>query len=185
MSAWPIASRSRSSAPARPGCPRRRTRRSSASSHVLLESERHAADTIYKYQKGKYVMAEPSVLPLRSPLSFAAGTREAILGAWDAELAKYKVNLRHGADVTAITRPEGRVRAEARATARRSRAEARRPRHRPAGQPAQARRARRGPAGASSTSSTIRTSTRTRPSSSSAPATPRSRTRSRSPSRTA
>ena len=27
--------------------------------HVLLESERHPADTIYKYQKGKYVMAEP------------------------------------------------------------------------------------------------------------------------------
>ena len=70
--------------------------------HVLLESERHPADTIYKYQKGKYVMAEPAVLPLRSPLSFAAGTRETILGAWEAEIAKYKVNLRHGAGVTAI-----------------------------------------------------------------------------------
>src|SRR6266567_9596164 len=45
-------------------------------SHILLEAEQHPADTIYKYQKGKYVMAEPSVLPLRSPMSFAAGTRE-------------------------------------------------------------------------------------------------------------
>lgn len=76
-------------------------------SHVLLESEPHAADTIYKYQKGKYVMAEPSVLPLRSPLSFAAGTREAVLGAWDAEIAKYKVNLKHGAGVTSITGKRG------------------------------------------------------------------------------
>ena len=65
-------------------------------SHVLLESEQHPADTIYKYQKGKHVMAEPSVLPLRSPMSFAAGTREEIIGAWDAELAKYKVNIRFG-----------------------------------------------------------------------------------------
>ena len=76
-------------------------------SHVLLETESHPADTIYKYQKGKYVMAEPSVLPLRSPLSFAAGTREAILGAWDAEIAKYNVNLKPGAGVTAITGQRG------------------------------------------------------------------------------
>lgn len=76
-------------------------------SHVLLEAEPHAADTIYKYQKGKYVMAEPSVLPLRSPLSFAAGTREAVLGAWDAEIAKYNVNLKHGAGVTTITGKRG------------------------------------------------------------------------------
>jgi len=76
-------------------------------SHVLLESEQHPADTIYKYQKGKHVMAEPSVLPLRSPMSFAAGTREEIIGAWDTELAKYKVNIRFGAGVTAITGQKG------------------------------------------------------------------------------
>ena len=76
-------------------------------SHVLLEAERHPADTIHKYQKGKYVMAEPSVLPLRSPFSFAAGTREAILGKWDEEIAKYKVNLRHGAQVSAIAGQKG------------------------------------------------------------------------------
>ena len=76
-------------------------------SHVLLESEQHAADTIYKYQKGKYVMAEPSILPLRSPITFAAGTREQILGAWNEGLAKYKVNLKKGAGVTAITGQKG------------------------------------------------------------------------------
>ena len=66
---------------------------------MLLEVEKHAADTIYKYQKGKYVMAEPSVLPLRSPMVFAAGTREQILGAWDESLVRYQVNIRHGAAV--------------------------------------------------------------------------------------
>ncbi len=75
--------------------------------HVLLEAENHAADTIYKYQKGKHVMAEPGVLPLRSPMSFAAGTREKILGTWDQELKKHAVNIRHSAQVTAITGAKG------------------------------------------------------------------------------
>ena len=75
--------------------------------HVLLESEQHPCDTIYKYQKGKYVMAEPNVLPLRSPLAFQAGTREQILGAWDEGLSKYSVNIRYGAGVTAIEGKKG------------------------------------------------------------------------------
>ena len=75
--------------------------------HILLEAEQHAADTIYKYQKGKHVMAEPGVLPLRSPMSFAAGTRENILGTWDRELKKHAVNLRHGALVTGIAGNKG------------------------------------------------------------------------------
>jgi CRP-like cAMP-binding protein/thioredoxin reductase/Fe-S-cluster-containing hydrogenase component 2 len=77
-------------------------------SHVLLEGEKHAADTIYKYQKGKHVMAEPGVLPLRSPMSFAAGTRENILGKWDVELAKHSVNIRYQSMVTAITGARGK-----------------------------------------------------------------------------
>ncbi len=77
-------------------------------SHVLLEGEKHAADTIYKYQKGKHVMAEPGVLPLRSPMSFAAGTRENILGKWDEELAKHKVNIRYQSMVTAVTGAKGK-----------------------------------------------------------------------------
>ena len=75
--------------------------------HVLLEGERHFADTIYKYQKGKHVMAEPSVLPLRSPMSFGAGTRENILGKWDDELAKHSVNIRYQSMVTAVTGSKG------------------------------------------------------------------------------
>ncbi|HVO87769.1 MAG TPA: cyclic nucleotide-binding domain-containing protein [Casimicrobiaceae bacterium] len=75
--------------------------------HVLLEAEDHAADTIYKYQKGKYVMAEPSVLPLRSPMSFEAGTREKILGTWDDQIRKYGINLRYGAQVGEISGARG------------------------------------------------------------------------------
>jgi len=75
--------------------------------HVLLEATRHPADTIYKYQKGKHVMAEPNVLPLRSPMSFGAGAREKVLETWDKELAKLKVNIRYGAQVTSIKGQKG------------------------------------------------------------------------------
>ncbi|MGZ5062179.1 MAG: cyclic nucleotide-binding domain-containing protein [Usitatibacter sp.] len=71
-------------------------------SHVLLEAEPHLSNTIHKYQKGKHVMAEPQVLPLRSAIPFAAGKREAVLEAWNAEAAGKGVNVRHGCDVAAI-----------------------------------------------------------------------------------
>ena len=64
-------------------------------SHVLLEAEQHALPTrSIEYQKGKHVMAEPAVLPLRSPLPFAAGKREAVLAQWDADIRKHAINLR-------------------------------------------------------------------------------------------
>jgi CRP-like cAMP-binding protein/Fe-S-cluster-containing hydrogenase component 2/thioredoxin reductase len=70
--------------------------------HVLLEAAPHLSNTIYRYQKGKHVMAEPEALPLRSPLVFSQGSREAILEAWDQGVAKLAVNVRHGAEVSAI-----------------------------------------------------------------------------------
>ncbi len=70
--------------------------------YVLFEAEKHASDTIYKYQKGKHVMAEPGFLPLRSNMSFAAGKREVILGTWDDQLAKQSINIQYGKKVTAI-----------------------------------------------------------------------------------
>jgi CRP-like cAMP-binding protein/thioredoxin reductase/Fe-S-cluster-containing hydrogenase component 2 len=76
-------------------------------SHILLEAEKQPANTIYKYQKGKHVMAEPEILPLRSPMSFAAGTREKILSTWDQELAKHRVNIRYNASVSTITGKRG------------------------------------------------------------------------------
>jgi len=77
-------------------------------SHVLLESEKQASNTIYKYQKGKHVMAEPQILPLRSPMSFAAGKREEILEKWDADLKKHKVNIQYGQEAVAITGEDNR-----------------------------------------------------------------------------
>ena len=68
-------------------------------SHVLLESEQHASSTIYKYQKGKHVMAEPGILPLRSPMAFKEGKREEVLAAWDEGLKANKVNIRYGQEV--------------------------------------------------------------------------------------
>ena len=76
-------------------------------SHVLLERTDHLSDTIFKYQKGKHVMATPDVLPLRSSNSFQVGTREAVLGAWDEETRDLGVNVRFETEVTAIEGTQG------------------------------------------------------------------------------
>src|SRR5258708_35715299 len=76
-------------------------------SHVLLEAEAHVSNTIHKYQKGKHVMAEPQVLPLRSPLAFAAGKREAVLSTWDEQVARQGLNIRRGCEVATIKGADG------------------------------------------------------------------------------
>ena len=75
--------------------------------HLLLEAEAQASNTIHKYQKGKHVMAEPQILPLRSPLTFSAGKREKVLETWQTEVARHKVNIRFGSEVTSITGQDG------------------------------------------------------------------------------
>ncbi len=74
--------------------------------HVLLEASAAHACTIQRYQKGKHVMAEPPVLPLRSDLAFAAGTREEVLERWRAGIDALGVRARYGAEVVAIERQE-------------------------------------------------------------------------------
>ena len=76
-------------------------------SHVLLERTDHLSDTIYKYQKGKFVMATPDILPLRADVSFAAGRRESILDTWDREMGAAKANVRLNADVSSIKKDNG------------------------------------------------------------------------------
>lgn len=71
-------------------------------SHVLLEAEPHLSNTIFRYQKGKFVMDEPGILPLRSPVPFKAGSRESILDAWDESAKRLKINVRHKHEVSAI-----------------------------------------------------------------------------------
>ncbi|MHA4869379.1 cyclic nucleotide-binding domain-containing protein [Duganella sp. PWIR1] len=72
--------------------------------HVLLEAQPHLSDTIYQYQKGKHVMAEPGILPLRSDLSFGAGKREMLLSTWNEEMGSQDVNVVNGQRVSAIVR---------------------------------------------------------------------------------
>ncbi|MFM9851687.1 MAG: cyclic nucleotide-binding domain-containing protein [Sphingomonadaceae bacterium] len=76
-------------------------------SHILLEKTDHLSDTIYKYQKGKHVMATPSQLVLRSDIDFAAGKREVVLDTWDEQTAKNNVAVRKNAEVKAITGTKG------------------------------------------------------------------------------
>jgi len=75
--------------------------------HILLESSPKIANTIQKYQKGKHVMAEPGILPLRSPIEFDAGTREVILGSWEEGIALHETNVRFGAEVSKIEGEKG------------------------------------------------------------------------------
>lgn len=76
-------------------------------SHVLLEKTDHLSDTIYKYQKGKHVMATPDQLILRSDISFQAGTREEILRIWGEEQTFNKVNVQHNSEVVEIKGEKG------------------------------------------------------------------------------
>jgi hypothetical protein len=64
-------------------------------SHVLLEKTDHLSDTIYKYQKGKHVMATPSQLVLRAdvPISRPASARRSS-AIWDKQSPEHKVNVR-------------------------------------------------------------------------------------------
>lgn len=76
-------------------------------SHLLLEKSDHLSDTIYKYQKGKHVMATPVQLPRRSDMEFDAGKREAVLGIWDDQAAQYDINALVNAEVLSITGEQG------------------------------------------------------------------------------
>jgi len=76
-------------------------------SYALLEAEPHLSNTIFRYQKGKHVMAEPGVLPLRSPLKFEAGRREQVLSNWAHGAAALKLKARMSSPVTAIKGRKG------------------------------------------------------------------------------
>lgn len=74
--------------------------------HVLLEAKSYLADTIFKFQKGKHVMAEPSIIPLRSDLPFGAGLREKVLDNWKKGITDNQVNVAFGKSVTHIQKDE-------------------------------------------------------------------------------
>lgn len=75
-------------------------------SYILLEGAAGIANTIFNYQKGKYVMAEPGYLDLRSDFHFAANSRESILADWQATLENNSLNIRFDSKVTQIDRED-------------------------------------------------------------------------------
>ena len=72
-------------------------------SHVVLERSDGPCNTIFRFQKGKHVMAQPAHAPLRSELPFEDGRREDVLAAWHGRAQELGVNLRYEAEVTGIT----------------------------------------------------------------------------------
>ena len=76
-------------------------------SHILLESSPKIANTIQKYQKGKHVMAEPGILPLRSPIQFEASKREVVLDTWEEDIVSHKTNIKYGEAVSKIEGDKG------------------------------------------------------------------------------
>ena len=76
-------------------------------SHILLEKSPKVADTIQSYQKGKHVMAEPGILPLRSDVPFEQGTRENILEGWANSMTDLDVNIRFDSEVQGISGEAG------------------------------------------------------------------------------
>ena len=77
-------------------------------SHILLEAAPQLANTIYRYQKGKHVMAEPGQLPLRAAIGFEAGPRERILTTWQMGLAQSGAQVRYKSEVVAIAGKQGK-----------------------------------------------------------------------------
>ena len=76
--------------------------------HVLIEKADHVSDTIYKFQKGKHVMATPDVLPLRSDIDFKMGSREDVLDRWNLALKNHQVNILYNSEVKSISGTKGK-----------------------------------------------------------------------------
>jgi cGMP-dependent protein kinase 2 len=75
--------------------------------HLLLEKTDHLSDTIFRYQKGKHVMATPAQLLLRADVGFEAGAREAVLARWESDASKAGIAVRLKAEVTGIAGAKG------------------------------------------------------------------------------
>jgi CRP-like cAMP-binding protein/thioredoxin reductase/ferredoxin-like protein FixX len=72
-------------------------------SYVLLEGSDSYSKTLHQFQKGKHVMAEPSILPLRSPMKFEAGSRESILEEWLNGIDRLDINIRYNSFASSIS----------------------------------------------------------------------------------
>ena len=126
-------------------------------SHVLLEKTDHLSDTIYRYQKGKHVMATPSQLVLRSDCELRRrASASTILDTWNQQTAEgRRQRALHGRG-QGDHRRQGRLHHRARPSGDDGPGRDRRPGDRHPGQSQPAALRRRRTCRTSSTSSTIR-----------------------------
>ncbi len=75
--------------------------------YILLEKTDHLADTIYCYQKKKFVMVEPMIIPLRGELWMQAALREDILEHWSDAARNQGLNIMFNAPLTEIVKANG------------------------------------------------------------------------------
>jgi len=70
--------------------------------YVLLEAAPHFSNTIWHYQKNKWVMNEPQILPLRGDLPFSAQSREDLLDLWQQCIERNQLNIHYNSRVTQL-----------------------------------------------------------------------------------
>jgi thioredoxin reductase (NADPH) len=71
--------------------------------YLVLEKDR-SLSTIWDYPKNKFVMAEPSNVPMASALWFGDCTKEELLTRWQSAIAQEKLRVREGSEVKRIAR---------------------------------------------------------------------------------
>lgn len=64
-------------------------------SFLVLEASTAIAATIQAFGRGKWIMAEPDQMPLRSPLNFRAGSREQLLRRWQQLCEQRSIPVRY------------------------------------------------------------------------------------------
>ena len=73
---------------------------------LVLEKGEIANTLVYDYQKGKYVMAEPPMIPLRSDVPFEAGVREPILESWQSTVVDVGLSVHCAEEVRSIEKTD-------------------------------------------------------------------------------
>lgn len=71
---------------------------------VVIIEKAELANTIFDYPKGKHVMAEPPMIPLRSDVPFAAGKRESLLKSLNDTAQASGIEIRRPEEVKTIAK---------------------------------------------------------------------------------
>ncbi|HKW14078.1 MAG TPA: NAD(P)-binding domain-containing protein [Candidatus Krumholzibacteria bacterium] len=80
--------------------------------HYVVLEQGTLADTIRKYPRAKFLLAEPVSVPLYGDLWVSDATKEQLLQVWESIIAKTGLDVRTGHRVTNVVRADGAVRVE-------------------------------------------------------------------------